>query len=93
VKLSPEGNGTRLAYTANAQIGGKLAQIGSRLVDGAAKKTADDFFVAFTEKLGGTADAAALTDTAPSAAHGGNKMWLWVALAAAVLALLYILLK
>jgi carbon monoxide dehydrogenase subunit G len=52
VKLSPEGEGTLLSYTAKAQIGGKLAQIGSRLVDGAAKKTADDFFAAFVEKLG-----------------------------------------
>jgi carbon monoxide dehydrogenase subunit G len=52
VKLTPEGEGTLLSYTAKAQIGGKLAQIGSRLVDGAAKKTADDFFAAFVEKLG-----------------------------------------
>jgi carbon monoxide dehydrogenase subunit G len=52
VKLTPEGEGTLLSYTAKAQIGGKLAQIGSRLVDGAAKKTADDFFAAFVGKLG-----------------------------------------
>jgi carbon monoxide dehydrogenase subunit G len=52
VKLTSEGEGTLLTYTAKAQIGGKLAQIGSRLVDGAAKKTADDFFAAFVEKLG-----------------------------------------
>jgi carbon monoxide dehydrogenase subunit G len=52
VKLTPEGESTLLSYTAKAQIGGKLAQIGSRLVDGAAKKTADDFFAAFVEKLG-----------------------------------------
>jgi carbon monoxide dehydrogenase subunit G len=54
VKLSPEGSGTQLAYTVGAQIGGKLAQIGSRLIDGAAKKTADAFFAAFVEKLGST---------------------------------------
>jgi carbon monoxide dehydrogenase subunit G len=51
VNLSDEGGATRLAYVVNAQIGGKLAQIGSRLVDGAAKKTADEFFVAFTERM------------------------------------------
>lgn len=39
--------GTRLTYVAEASVGGKLAQIGSRLVQGAAKKMADDFFAAF----------------------------------------------
>jgi uncharacterized protein len=51
VKLSPEGEATKLAYTASAQIGGKLAQIGSRLVDGAANKMATDFFAAFSREL------------------------------------------
>jgi carbon monoxide dehydrogenase subunit G len=41
------GGGTLLKYQVNAQIGGKLAQIGSRLVDGAARKMADEFFTAF----------------------------------------------
>jgi uncharacterized protein len=93
VNLSPEGNGTRLAYTANAQIGGKLAQIGSRLVDGAAKKTADEFFAAFTEKLGGTPEAATPSNIIESAASGGNKIWLWLGIVAAVLLVLYVLLK
>ena len=53
VSLSPEGDGTRLAYTVKASVGGKLAQIGSRLVDAAAKKIANDFFQAFKDKLGG----------------------------------------
>jgi carbon monoxide dehydrogenase subunit G len=43
----PNGGGTLLKYQVNAQIGGKLAQIGSRLVDGAARKMADEFFTAF----------------------------------------------
>jgi hypothetical protein len=42
VTLTPEGGGTRLAYTVNAQIGGRIAQLGSRLVDGASKKMADN---------------------------------------------------
>ena len=53
VSLSEEGDGTRLAYTVDAKVGGKLAQVGSRLVDGAARKMADDFFGAFSERLGG----------------------------------------
>lgn len=44
-------NTTILAYTVSAQVGGKLAQIGSRLVDGAAKKMADDFFARFATGL------------------------------------------
>lgn len=93
VKLSPEGNGTRLAYTANAQIGGKLAQIGSRLVDGAARKTAADFFATFTEKLGGTPDAGPVAAEPASAAQGRNKMWLWIVIAVVVLVVLYFVLK
>jgi len=51
VSLSPEGQDTKLAYTASAQIGGRLAQIGSRLVDGAANKMATDFFAALAREL------------------------------------------
>jgi len=51
VSLSPDGEATKLAYTASAQIGGKLAQIGSRLVDGAANKMAADFFAALAREL------------------------------------------
>jgi carbon monoxide dehydrogenase subunit G len=48
VTLTPEDGGTALAYTAKAAIGGKLAQIGQRLIDGAAKQIADDFFTRFS---------------------------------------------
>jgi carbon monoxide dehydrogenase subunit G len=51
VRLAPEGNGTRLTYTVKASVGGKLAQIGSRLVDAAARKIANDFFQAFNDKV------------------------------------------
>jgi carbon monoxide dehydrogenase subunit G len=56
------GTATILHYSADAQIGGKLAQIGSRLVEGSAKKLADEFFAAFA------AQAAAATPAAPQAA-------------------------
>ena len=56
VRLSPEGESTRLQYTANAMIGGKLAQVGSRLVDGVAKKLAENFFTRFNEHVSGGAD-------------------------------------
>jgi hypothetical protein len=44
------GAATTLSYTVKAQVGGKIAQIGSRLVDGAAQKLADDFFARFSER-------------------------------------------
>jgi hypothetical protein len=59
VSLAPEGHDTRLSYSVKANVGGKLAQIGSRLVDAAANKVANDFFVAFNEKVGKPAHAAA----------------------------------
>lgn len=67
VQLAPEGEGTRLAYTAKASVGGKLAQIGSRLVDVAAKKIAGQFFTAFNEKVASLHPAA---DAAGHAAAG-----------------------
>jgi carbon monoxide dehydrogenase subunit G len=50
--LSVAGDKTRLGYDVKASVGGKLAQIGSRLVDAAAKKVADDFFRNFNAKVG-----------------------------------------
>ncbi|WP_421725144.1 SRPBCC family protein [Bauldia sp.] len=53
VKLAEDGaDATVLTYTAKAQVGGKLAQIGARLVDATAKQMADQFFGAFAERLG-----------------------------------------
>jgi uncharacterized protein len=65
-------NATTLTYTANAQVGGKLAQIGSRLVDGAARKIAAEFFKRFGEQLGGGvgSDLNAETEDAGTAESG-----------------------
>jgi carbon monoxide dehydrogenase subunit G len=52
VKLAPKDGGTLLSYNVEAQIGGKLAQLGQRLVNGAAKKVADDFFQNFVKAVG-----------------------------------------
>jgi hypothetical protein len=51
VRLAPEGAKTKLTYDVKASVGGKLAQIGSRLVDAAARKVAADFFRNFNEKV------------------------------------------
>lgn len=66
VHLADDGTGgTILTYTAEAQVGGKLAQIGSRLIDGAARKIADEFFATFAAKL--AAEAPAPAPEAPAA--------------------------
>jgi len=51
VELVPEGTATRLRFNANASVGGRLAQVGSRLIDGVAKKMADDFFARFNRTV------------------------------------------
>jgi carbon monoxide dehydrogenase subunit G len=75
VKLVDQGAGTLLTYTVKAQVGGKLAQIGSRLIDGASRKMAEEFFGNFAAKLGApvTGDAMAgsageTVEAAPAAA-------------------------
>ncbi|MFM0221559.1 CoxG family protein [Paraburkholderia dipogonis] len=69
VSLEADGDtATKLSYTASAQVGGKLAQIGSRLVDGAARKIAGEFFKRFGAQLGGDVESAAAPDGAENAA-------------------------
>jgi uncharacterized protein len=51
VSLADKDGGTLLSYNVEAQIGGKLAQLGQRLVNGAAKKVADDFFRNFASAV------------------------------------------
>jgi carbon monoxide dehydrogenase subunit G len=51
VALTPEGEGTLLSYSAKAMVGGKLAQLGARLIDGVARKLAEDFFRCFNERV------------------------------------------
>jgi carbon monoxide dehydrogenase subunit G len=51
VALSPEGDATRLSYSVKAMVGGKLAQLGARLIDGVARKLAEDFFRCFNERF------------------------------------------
>jgi carbon monoxide dehydrogenase subunit G len=81
VLLKEEGQGAVLTYEAKAAIGGKLAQIGQRLVDAAAKSIADDFFSRF----------AAHVSRAPGAppvhppTHARIPPWLWMAAGAAAI--------
>ncbi|CAH1696683.1 carbon monoxide dehydrogenase G protein [Hyphomicrobiales bacterium] len=70
VKLVEDGDGTILNYVVKAQIGGKLAQIGSRLIDATSKKLADEFFT----KFGQVVAPEPLEEDKP--AEGENKGWL-----------------
>jgi uncharacterized protein len=91
VTLAPEGDGTRLTYVADTQIGGKLAQMGARLVEGTAKSMADDFFSKLAAGLAAEAPAAgdavapaAAEVVPPSAPEGGSQAWIYIAAAVVV---------
>ena len=75
VALSTEGAHTRLKYSTKANVGGKLAQVGARLIDGVAAKLAEEFFVRFNESLAPKAVSAPAKE-APPAAPAFNPMWL-----------------
>lgn len=95
VELKPAAGGCELHYTVSSTVGGKIAQLGQRLIDGAAKSLAEDFFRRFEEELKQRHPGAAESSTAPAAtapaASGGMPVWVWAAIAAAVLAGLVLL--
>ncbi|HEY7688711.1 MAG TPA: carbon monoxide dehydrogenase subunit G [Dongiaceae bacterium] len=101
VRLKPDesGAGTILTYTATASVGGKLAQIGSRLIEGTSKQMADQFFGKLAEIVGAAAAPAQATATPaaapatapPPPAQRGMPPALWVGgLIAIVIVLLLI---
>jgi uncharacterized protein len=92
VSLKTEGAGTRLSYTANASVGGKLAQVGSRLIDGVARKMADDFFAAFNAKLAAPAGKPEGVTVPAGAKKRIHPAW-WVAGALLVALLVYLALQ
>lgn len=100
VALVPEGADTRLAYHARAQVGGKLAQIGSRLIDAAAAKITEDFFRAFEACLRARASPGDPASRAPSPEPEGEpprgrrlRTVSWIVVAALVLITAYFVLR
>ena len=73
VKLTPQDGGTLLEYAVEAKIGGKIAQLGSRIIDGVARKLADEFFAKFQSEVEGPAPEGEAT---PAAEGGEKKGWL-----------------
>jgi uncharacterized protein len=80
VTLAPHEGGTMLGYEVEAHVGGKLAQLGSRIIDGFAKKTADEFFTRFQETVEGPEEPAAEEAVDPgeeTVAESGEKKKGW----------------
>ncbi len=87
VDLTDEAGGTRLRYNADVNVGGKLAQVGSRLIQGTAKKLSEEFFGRLSEQLGGGATGAGAARPAePAAAASGPpaRRFLWAGIAVIV---------
>ena len=87
VSLHPHAEGCELQYTVHSTVGGKLAQLGQRLIDGAAKSLAEDFFKRFDEALQAKypqaqsdASTAPQTSTDAAPATGSVPTWVWLAL-------------
>ena len=75
VNLTDEDGGTRLNYTVQASVGGKLGQVGGRMIDAAAKQMADQFFTAFNAAVGEVApvqNRASRWPQHPNASHRGR---------------------
>ncbi|MEN8887507.1 MAG: carbon monoxide dehydrogenase subunit G [Celeribacter marinus] len=67
VWLSDNEGGTELSYTVEAKVGGKLAQLGGRIIDSFARKMADQFFDNFQEQIDGPLDPETDADASPAA--------------------------
>lgn len=91
VRLRDDSGQTVLSYSVRAQVGGKLAQVGARLLEGATRKLADSFFVAFGQQLGAPAEAAvsAAAEAMIAEAAPGLSPWVWAAGLLVVVALLW----
>lgn len=99
VSLAPsqEGSGCVLSYTVHASVGGKIAQLGQRLIDGVAKSMAEDFFKRFDDEMQrqhpeAYAAAAKVEAASPPPAAGAKvPAWAWAVGAAVALAALWLL--
>ncbi|MFM2129739.1 MAG: hypothetical protein RL477_1285 [Pseudomonadota bacterium] len=94
VSLRDDGGATIISYQVHASVGGKLAQVGQRLIDSTAKKLADQFFEKFSAHVeataGGPAPRAAAPAPAPTAAKPaapGSGLAFWLLAAAGLIAL------
>jgi hypothetical protein len=91
VNLTEDGSATILAYNVKANVGGKLAQLGARLIDGAARKMADEFFGNFIGIMSGDSSASepAPSDTAATQQPASVPKWVWITAAVLALAIIF----
>ena len=96
VELKPLDKGCELHYTVHSTVGGKIAQLGQRLIDGVAKNMAEDFFKRFEAELekrypsaAGTATEPGQTTTTP-ATTGGMPTWVWAAGAVVLVVIIWL---
>lgn len=99
VRLEDAEGGTRLSYSADAQLGGKLAQLGSRLIEGTARKYADEFFGCLVARLtpaavepGEPGEQVSAAPAKAASAGASSKRWiLYAIVVAAALAIIALL--
>ena len=95
VTLTPNDDGCELAYTVHASVGGKIAQLGQRLIDGAAKSMAEDFFKRFDEEMQrrhpeSYAAKIVMGDVETAAPKARSPVWVWVVGAAVLAAVIWL---
>ncbi len=105
VALADDAGQTVLTYNVDAQVGGKIAQVGARLIDGTARKLADEFFGKFATMVGGPPPAVDATGEGegaaalpppsaptppPAAAQRGYRHWLIIGIGAAALIVIFL---
>jgi len=93
VQLTPTAAGTDLSYSVQASVGGKIAQLGQRLIDGVAKSMAEDFFKRFDQEMQRqypATDAPVMPVPQSGVSGGGFNLPTWVWVAGAVLLALVI---
>ncbi|TNE61528.1 MAG: carbon monoxide dehydrogenase [Sphingomonadales bacterium] len=95
VTLDETDGGTQLSYVADAKIGGKLAQMGARLVEGTARSMAEDFFSKFSAALATeetdeiTSAPAAAAEVAETPQTGSSRAWILLLILVAVVLAVY----
>jgi carbon monoxide dehydrogenase subunit G len=103
VTLTEDAGNTNLSYNVDAQVGGKIAQVGARLIEGTARKLSDEFFGKFVNMVGGSvpvpeaeapqsspaSSPVPVTPAAAEAAERGYRHWMVIGAGIVVLVLVY----
>jgi carbon monoxide dehydrogenase subunit G len=96
VQLAPNADGLELVYSVQASVGGKIAQVGQRLIDGVAKSMAEDFFKRFDDEMQkrypeAYAEKLAVGPDVSKEKSANIPSWVWLAVGAALIAVYFAL--